>query len=217
MSSTEALETPSAKRSLSSRLRAHARKAAIPALLLSITVGGLGLSATAHAADAPQCPPNGGAGTCSAPGSGKGKAKVSGDADHPGRLTQGKTQDKTLKLWQGLHFPDWHNVGDRDDSFLTNQWTDQFGVRHQEWVETGGRYWDNGNSLRDFMNSGGAGPSSRNYAGTFQEYVAHPFDHRPQFGERTGSDRFVRAISSGDTWVSYDHYNSFIYLGKFWW
>ncbi|HEY8978571.1 MAG TPA: hypothetical protein VIU15_03180 [Streptomyces sp.] len=214
MSSTEAMETPGAKRSLSSRLRAHGRKAAIPALLLSITVGGL--AGTAHAADSPQCPPNNGAGTCPA-GPDKGKAPVSGDADHPGRLTPGKTQDRALKLWQALHFPSWRDVGDRDDQFEVNSWTDQFGVHHEEWLETGGRYWDNGGSLRDFMNGGGAGPSSRNYAGTFQEYVAHSFDHRPGWGERTGSDRFVRAISSGDTWVTYDHYKSFIYLGKYWW
>ncbi|NUQ97166.1 MAG: hypothetical protein HOY79_11590 [Streptomyces sp.] len=216
MSSTEALETPSVKRSLSSRLHAHARKAAIPALLLSLTVGGLGLSTTAHAADAPQCPPNNGASPCGGGAPNKGKAKVTGDADHPGKLTQGKMQEKTLKAWQGIGWPNWRNIGDRDDSWQISSWVDQFGARHGEWVETGGRYFDNGDSLREFMNGGGAGPSSRDYTGSFQEYVAHTFDHDPSGeGERTGKDRFVRAINTGDTWITWDHYKNFIYLGKF--
>lgn len=213
MSSTEAFETPRVKRSLSSRLRAHAHKAAIPAMLLSVTVGGLGLSTTAHAADSPQCPPTA-APTCGAPN--KGKAPVSGDEQHPGKLTPGKMQDKTLQAWRGIGWPNWRNIGDRDESWQVSSRVDHLGIPHSEWVETGGRYWDNGNSLRDFMDNGGAGSSSRGYRGTFQEYVAHTFDHDPHGeGERTGKDRFVRAINTGDTWITWDHYKSFIYLGKF--
>jgi len=214
MSSTEALETPSAKRSLSSRLNGHVRKAAIPAMLLSLTVGGLGLSATAHAADAPQCPPNNGASPCGGSGSGKGKAPVTGDEQHPGTLTKGKAQDRARDYWQRLGWPNWRGIGDRDASWQVANWVDQRANRHEEWVETGGRYWDNGNSLRDFMNEGRAGSSSRGYQGTFQEYIAHTFDHRPQFGDRTGQDRFVRAINTGDVWFTRDHYGSFVYLGK---
>ncbi|WP_217210795.1 hypothetical protein [Streptomyces sp. AC550_RSS872] len=213
MSSTEALETPRDKRSLSSRLRAHARKAAIPALVLSVTVGGLGLSTTAHAADSPQCPPTAPP-TCGA--ANKGKAPVTGDEQHKGKLTPGKMQDKTLKAWQGIGWPNWRNIGDRDESWQVSSHVDHLGIPHSEWVETGGRYWDNGGSLRDFMNEGHAGASSSNYRGTFQEYIAHTFDHDPSGeGERTGKDRFVRAINTGDTWITWDHYKSFIYLGKF--
>ncbi|MFD8627918.1 ribonuclease domain-containing protein [Streptomyces hygroscopicus] len=65
------------------------------------------------------------------------------------------------------------------------------------------------------MDQGGAGPSSRNYRGTFQEYIAHTFDHNPSGeGERTGQDRFVRALNTGDVWFTRDHYKTFSYLGK---
>ena len=209
MSSSEMSETPEKRRGLARR----ARMVAVPAMLLSLTVGGLGLTTTAHAADAPQCPPTAPP-TCGA--ANKGKAPVSGDEQHPGRLTPGKMQDKTLKAWQGIGWPNWRNVGDRDDSWQISSWVDQFGARHGEWVETGGRYFDNGDSLRDFMNEGHAGASSSNYQGTFQEYIAHTFDHDPSGeGERTGKDRFVRAINTGDTWITWDHYKSFTYLGKF--
>lgn len=209
MSSSEMLETPPEKRRARAR---RARMVAIPAMLLSLTVGGLGLSATAHAADSPQCPP-GAPPSCGA--ANKGKAPVSGDEEHPGRLTPGKMQDKTLKTWQRIGWPNWRNIGDRDSSFQVSSWVDQQRRQHGEWVETGGRYWDNGGSLRDFMNEGFAGSSSQNYQGTFQEYVATTFDHDPSGeGERTGQDRFVRAISTGDVWFTRDHYNSFIYLGK---
>ncbi|WP_369171541.1 hypothetical protein AB5J49_27980 [Streptomyces sp. R28] len=214
MSSTEALETPREKRSLSSRLRAHAHKAVIPAMLLSVTVGGLVLTTTANAADSPQCPPNNGASSCGAPD--KGKAPVTGDEQHPGTLTQGKMQAVTLDYWRRFGWPNWRGIGDRDASWSVENWVDQRGDRHQRWIETGGRYYDNGDSLRDFMNRGDAGSSSRNYQGTFQEYIAHYFDHDPSGeGERTGQDRFVRAINTGDVWFTRDHYKSFTYLGKF--
>ncbi|MDC0767656.1 hypothetical protein [Streptomyces sp. HD] len=212
MSSSEMLETQLEKRRGLARRRA--RMVAVPAMLLSLTVGGLGLSTIAHAADSPQCPPNAGASTCGA--NSKGKAPVTGDEQHPQKLTPGKMQDKTLKAWQGIGWPNWRNIGDRDDSWQISSWVDQFGARHGEWVETGGRYFDNGGSLREFMNEGHAGASSSNYQGTFQEYVAHTFDHNPNGeGERTGQDRFVRAINTGDTWFTRDHYKTFSYLGKF--
>ncbi|MEU5045912.1 hypothetical protein [Streptomyces griseorubiginosus] len=215
MSSSEMLETsPEKRRGLARR---RARMVAVPAMLLSLTVGGLGLSTTAHAADSPQCPP-GSAPTCGAPPAApdKGKAPITGDAQHPGKLTQGKMQDYTLNLWRNLGWPNWRGIGDRDASWQVSNYVDQRGNRHDEWIETGGRYWDNGGSLRDFMNGGGAGSSSRNYRGTFQEYIAHYFDHNPRGeGERTGQDRFVRAINTGDVWFTRDHYKSFTYLGKF--
>ncbi|RPF36205.1 hypothetical protein [Streptomyces sp. TLI_185] len=169
MSSSEMLETPPGKRrGLAGR---RARMVAVPAMLLSLTVGGLGLTATAHAADSPQCPP-GSSSNCGQPD--KGKAPITGDAQNPGKLTPGKVQDKTLKLWRGL---DW---------------------------------------LREFMNEGGAGQSSRNHQGSFRGYIAHTFDHDPSGeGERTGTDRFVRAISTGDVRFTRNHHKAFIYVGKF--
>jgi hypothetical protein len=210
MSSSEMLETqPEKRRGLARR----ARMVAIPAMLLSLTVGGLGLSTTAHAADSPQCPPNNGASNCGAPD--KGKAPVTGDEQNPGKLTQGKMQDYTLNLWRNFGWPNWRGIGDRDASWQVTNYVDQRGNRHDEWIETGGRYYDNGDSLRDFMNGGGAGSSSQGYQGTFQEYIAHYFDHNPNGeGERTGQDRFVRAINTGDVWFTRDHYKSFTYLGK---
>lgn len=209
MSSSEMLETPPGKRR---GLARRARMVAVPAVLLSLTVGGLGLTATAHAADSPQCPPTS-APTCGAPN--KGKAPVTGDEQHPGKLTPGKMQAVTMDYWRRFGWPNWRGIGDRDASWEVEDFHDQRGHHYERWIETGGRYWDNGDSLRDFMNEGRAGSSSRNYQGTFQEYIAHYFDHRPQFGDRTGQDRFVRAVNTGDVWFSRDHYNSFVYLGKF--
>ncbi|MFJ4202874.1 hypothetical protein ACIP2Y_25040 [Streptomyces sviceus] len=212
MSSSEMLETaPEKRRGLARR---RARMVAVPAMLLSLTVGGLGLSATAHAADSPQCPP-GSSPNCGT-SSNNGKAPITGDEQNPGRLTPGKMQAYTLNLWRNFGWPNWRGIGDRDASWDVNDYVDSRGNRHQEWIETGGRYWDNGNSLRDFMNEGRAGSSSQGYQGTFQEYIAHYFDHNPNGeGERTGQDRFVRAINTGDVWFTRDHYNSFTYLGKF--
>jgi hypothetical protein len=195
-------------------VRRRARMAAIPAMLLGLTVAGLGTAQAAHAGESYSCTTLPGA-TCPAPPpANKGKAKITGDAQHPGTLTQGKMQAKTLKLWQQIGWPNFHNVGDRDIAFNVEDY--HVGATHiQHWIETGGRYYDNGNSLRDFMNRGEAGPSSRGYQGNFQEYVAHYFDHNPNGeGERTGQDRFVRAINTGDVWFTRDHYKSFTYLGK---
>jgi hypothetical protein len=196
------------------RPRGRARRVAIPALLLSLTVGGRGLASTAHAAE---CSEGGGTpiGTCPAPSKDKGKAPIKGDYRHPEKLTKGKMPARAEDYWERLGWPNWRGIGDRDASWQVASWVDHLGNHHREWIETGGRYWDNGNSLRDFMNQGEAGPSSRNYRGTFQEYNAHIFDHRPQFGEKTYNERFVRAISTGDLWVTYNHYKSFSYLGKF--
>jgi hypothetical protein len=205
------LETPPEKRR---GLARRARMVAVPAMLLSLTVGGLGLSTTAHAADSPQCPPTS-APTCGQQPN-KGKAPVTGNEQNPGKLTPGKMQAYTLNLWRNFGWPNWRGIGDRDASWQVTNYVDQRANRHEEWIETGGRYYDNGDSLRDFMNGGGAGSSSRGYQGTFQEYIAHFFDHNPSGeGERTGQDRFVRAISTGDVWFTRDHYKSFIYLGKF--
>ncbi|MDF3147769.1 MULTISPECIES: hypothetical protein [unclassified Streptomyces] len=212
MSSSEMLETTPENRRGSARRR-RARMVAIPAMLLSLTVGGLGMAEGAHAADAPSCTTLPGA-TCPAPAPNKGKAKITGNEQHPGKLTQGKMQAITLKLWQNFGWPNWRGIGDRDASWEVNNYVDGHGNHHHEWIETGGRYWDNGDSLRDFMNHGEAGPSSRNYRGTFQEYVAHFFDHAPRENDRTGQDRFVRAINTGDVWFTRDHYKSFVYLGK---
>lgn len=215
MSSSEMLETsPEKRRGLARR---RARMAAVPAMLLSITVGGLGLSTTAHAADSPQCPPTSDPSCWGPPAApDKGKAPIKGDAQHPGKLTQGKTQAYTLNLWRNFGWPNWRGIGDRDASWEVNNYIDSRGNHHHEWIETGGHYKDEGSSLRGFMNEGHAGSSSRGYRGTFQEYVAHWFDHNPnREGERTGRDRFVRAIGTGDVWFTRDHYDSFTYLGKF--
>ena len=217
MSSSEMLETPSEKRRGLARRRA--RMVAVPAMLLSLAVGGLGLSSTAHAADSPQCPPTE-PDTCLAPPAppapDKGKAPITGDEGHPGKLTKGKMQDYTLGLWRDMGWPNWRGIGDRDVAWEVNNYYDRHGNHHHEWIETGGRYFDKGDSLRDFMNEGHAGSSSTKYKGTFQEYIAHYFDHNPNGeGERTGQDRFVRAINTGDVWFTRNHYKSFIYLGKF--
>lgn len=211
MSSSEMLETPPEKRRGLARRRA--RMVAVPAMLLSLTVGGLGVSTTAHAADSPQCPPTAPP-TCGA--ANKGKAPVTGDEQHPGKLTPGKMQAVTLDYWKRFGWPNWRGIGDRDASWKVEDFHDQRGHHYERWIETGGRYFDNGDSLRDFMNEGHAGASSSNYRGTFQEYIAHYFDHDPSGeGERTGQDRFVRAINTGDLWFTRDHYKTFTYLGKF--
>ncbi|MGW6902879.1 hypothetical protein [Streptomyces sp. NPDC054940] len=216
MFSTETLQTANDKRRDPARRGGRARMLAIPAMLLSLTVGGAALTATANAAEGCQGGPNQGAPSCAGSSSNnKGKAKVEGDYQHPKKLTPGKKPERTKGYWEQLGWPNWRGIGDRDASWQVASWTDpSTAKKHIEWVETGGRYWDNGHSLRDFMNSGGAGPSSRNYQGTFQEYNADTFDHRLREGEATGNSRFVRAINTGDLWVTYNHYKSFLYLGK---
>ena len=73
MSSSEMLETAPEKRR--GPVRRRARMVAIPAMLLSLTVGGLSMGQAAHAADAPSCSSLPGA-TCPAPSPAPNKGKA---------------------------------------------------------------------------------------------------------------------------------------------
>ncbi|MCI3272494.1 hypothetical protein [Streptomyces cylindrosporus] len=201
MSSIETIEMTPA-RSKGRRLA----KLAAPALLLSLTVGGLGLAGTAHATEVPSCSTLPGQ-TCPAtPG-------VSGSAAQPSAIPRGI--QAALNYWRQLHWPNFRNIAPRGAAFEVENYVDRNGNHIHGWVESGGQYADNGGALMNFMHRGLAGANAQNYQGAFQEYYGSVYPSNPErSGIRTGNFRIVRALGTGDVWVSIDHYSNFRYVGR---
>jgi hypothetical protein len=64
-----------------------------------------------------------------------------------------------------------------------------------------------------YLNHGYAG-APRNYQGTFQEYYGSVYPSNPEATHiSTGNFRIVRAITTGDVFISIDHYSTFRYVG----
>lgn len=205
MSSTEMsgpaqAECPAPTRQKSRRLH----KLAVPAVLLSLTVGGLGMSATAHAAEGPSCASTPGQ-TCAATPS------VAGTPAHPQAIPRGV--QAALNYWRQLSWPNFRNVAPRGASFEVENYVDRHGNHIHGWIESGGEYNDHGGALRNFMHHHGSDARARGYTGTFQEYYGTVYPSNPS-GIRTGNFRIVRALGTGDVFVSIDHYSTFRYVGR---
>lgn len=118
-------------------------------------------------------------------------------------------------LWEDMQWPNWHNIADRG-WHTANAWYDS--IRQTNYVQrifTGGRYQDNEGRLRRFLNSGMAGDDSRDYTGTFQEYNTTIYTVPGSSADpRRDARRVVRAILTGDTWWTNDHYSTFNYMGR---
>ncbi|WP_333493421.1 hypothetical protein [Kitasatospora cathayae] len=140
-------------------------------------------------------------------------APVSGSDAHPQQPPAFMVD--AIRLWEQIGWPNATNIGNREwvnaGSFV-NPSTHQ---RVNELLFTGGTYNDRDGSLRRFMNTGGAGPSSVNAGGAFQEYNTTVY-HVPENSNIPGRDtnRIVRNIRTGDVFWTTDHYKSFHYMGR---
>lgn len=229
MTSTEVLEAPRAERTLSSRLKAHARKAAIPALLLSITFGGIGVSTTAHAASAPSCTTVP-AQTC--------------PAQAPLRGAQPNVRGITDRDWRGAvtaagfwnthgvdHFHGMHELVTHENQHFTGGWpggtgrsdagwyhftTGSWLHRQTHWIWYGGVFRDRNQQLERLERSFGVSQSRANGAnGVYREYdmLAYTRANAPGSGTR-GTYRIVRNTHTGHVYATFDHYKTFHYLGR---
>ncbi|MBK3642547.1 MULTISPECIES: hypothetical protein [unclassified Streptomyces] len=192
------------------RPRRNRRMLAASAVLISLLAGSVATSAAVPAAAA-ECSQGGGTsnGACpvsSTPG-------ITGSYASPQAVPRGI--QAALTFWRQLSWPNWRNVAPRGAVFSVSDYVDQRGNRHREFIESGGQYQDHGNRLRNFMHVGLAGPGAQNYQGTFQEYYGGVYPSNPeQTHIATGNFRIVRAINTGDVWVSIDHYSNFRYVGR---
>ncbi|MGW1750082.1 hypothetical protein ACWCRD_31585 [Streptomyces sp. NPDC002092] len=170
------------------------------AVLLSLLAGGVATSATVAPAAAADC---GTSQQCSAPppdgfqGTGWSLASVP------------RGVQRALNYWRQLGWPNWRNVGQRGEVWQ---------VDSHAYIETGGQYQDHPNRfgvrIRDFMNWGYTG-DPMNYQGTFQEYYGDVYPSNPEeSGIATGNFRIVRAINTGDVFISINHYKDFRYVGR---
>ncbi|MFF4501858.1 hypothetical protein [Streptomyces sp. NPDC001401] len=169
------------------------------AVLLSVLAGGVVTSATVAPAAAADC---GTSQQCSA----NPPAGFQGTGWSLASVPRGV--QRALNYWRNMGWPNWHNVGQRGEVWQ---------VDNQAYIETGGQYFDHPNQwgvrIRDFMNEGYAG-EPRNYQGSFQEYYGSVYQSNPEeSGEATGNFRIVRAINTGDVFISIDHYSTFRYVG----
>ncbi|MHC5903632.1 hypothetical protein ACVNF4_06915 [Streptomyces sp. S6] len=221
MSSNEALETPREKRSLSSVLRAYARKVVIPAMLLGVTVSGLGLSATAHAADAPGCSAPTQTCPAEAPWRGSQPGNVS-DQDWRAAVTAAdfwNTHD--INRANGLNElvtsenPQYHQgwPGDTNGrgwySFTTGSWP----RRTTHWIYYGGVFQDRGGQVAN-QEAGFHVPNmyTDGSTGAYREYDT--LSHESTGSNIRGTMRIVRNIYTGHVYATFDHYNTFHYLGR---
>lgn len=199
MSSTEISDTAGAERPTPARPKSRRLyKLAVPAVLLGLTVSGLGMSATAHADETPSCStiPNQ---TCPAPPYIEG-----GTPAQPMAIPRGV--QAALNFFRQMGWPNFRNIAYRG-------WTHDMG--NNQWVESGGEYYDYGGTLMNFMHRQGQDWAALNYRGTFQEYYGSVYASDPErSGIRTGNFRIVRALGTGDLWVSLNHYTSFRYVGR---
>ncbi|WP_327699056.1 hypothetical protein [Streptomyces sp. NBC_00459] len=181
-----------------------ARKAAIPALLLSLTLGGLGMAGTAHAASGASCSslPS----TSCSP-----QVKITGDENNVQAVPRGLQE-----AVNALDDFDWP-TGERYESWEYDVQLTQTHQLVRRYVSTGGRYWDNGADLTRWLHGGGAGSDYTHFQSGFQEYYGHLYDFRPSAdsAKKLGNFRIVRALGRGvqPTWVSIDHYKSFRFIG----
>ncbi|WNM35744.1 hypothetical protein RKE30_37985 [Streptomyces sp. Li-HN-5-11] len=126
------------------------------------------------------------------------------------------SMEEGFQLWQGMDWPNWRAIGNRE-WFPAGSFVDPR-TRHRvhELVFTGGRYYDRDNRLRDFLNRGLGASSSRPYPGTFQEYNTTVYTRQVASSiPRRDANRIVRAVGTGDTWWTTDHYSTFHYMGQF--
>ncbi|GAA3804781.1 hypothetical protein GCM10022403_043370 [Streptomyces coacervatus] len=227
MSLTEVPETPRVKRPLSSRLKAHARKAAIPAMLLSITIGGVGVSATAHAAEGPSCASLP-AQTCpaQAPQRGAQPSNVS-DQDWRGAVTAADFWNThgvdtfhgmhELVTHENQHFTGgWPGGTGRSDAGWYHFYTGSFWNRQTHWIWYGGVFQDRGVQLQHLEQSFGVSAANANGGhNVYREYdmLAYTGGAAPGSGRR-GTYRIVRNTHTGHVYATFDHYRTFHYLGR---
>jgi hypothetical protein len=177
-------------------------------MLLSLTAGGVALSGTAQAAE---CSQGGGTPNGACPASEP--AGFTGTYQQPAAIPRGI--QAAVNYWRQLSWPNFRNVAPRAAVFEVENYHDSRGTHHEGWVESGGRYADHGNRLLDFMHRGLAGPNTVHYQGAFQEYYGAVYPDNPvRSGRATGNFRIVRALGTGDVWVSIDHYSNFRYVGR---
>ncbi|MFJ2115686.1 MULTISPECIES: hypothetical protein [unclassified Streptomyces] len=206
-SSTQAAESESGQSRATFSLRRH-RLIAVPTLLLSLVVGGAVLAGPAQAAETPSCQSLPGATCPSQPSVG-----ITGSSTAPQAVPRGI--QAALNYWRQLSWPNFRNIAQRGAAFEVENFNDARGRHIEGWIESGGQYNDNGGALMTFMHNGNAGPSARNYQGSFQEYYGSVYPNNPvRSGIATGNFRIVRALGTGDVWVSIDHYSNFRYIGR---
>ena len=199
-------------RMLAASLPTVARRRALGLLAAAALVSGLAVSPqftpSAQAADGASCSslPNG---TCPA-----GSIPITGDHAHVQAIPRGV--QTAFGFWRQIQWPNFRNIAGR--GYVVNVGNVYNTRTHQEdhqYIESGGQYADNGGNLTNFLHAGRGTAEGRNYRGAFQEYYGSVYPSDPvRTGIRTGNFRIVRALGTGDTWVSIDHYSTFRYVGR---
>ncbi|MDO0933902.1 ribonuclease domain-containing protein [Streptomyces sp. DG2A-72] len=222
----------SSRRSLSSRLRDRARKAAVPAMLLSITIGGVGVSATAHAAEGPSCF-SAPAQTCPAPAPAPAPLPPRGDQPAGISNQQWRGAASAAEFWsregvsniQGDRF---HLVAPGERGYPGQGWpgnitqgarawyhfdTGTSRVREHHYIYYGGLFRDGRHVIQGLEERHHVTPNNADGSqDIYREYDVHAWNHA-QTGIR-GRERIVRNTRNGHVYATFDHYGSFHYLGR---
>ena len=218
MSSTLApASTPTAERHPKRRLRGHRRALTVASVLLALVGGVVTDAGTAFAQ-----PPAPGActQTCNNPPAGVSSADWN-DALEAADFWANHSIDFNQVDWYSArsyyHLDQWNGHGWPAQSF-GNQW---FGYWHPglgtRFVYYGGTYndWDGSVSAiehaRGVSNSQAYSTSGR----TTAPYVEYDIDYYNAPRSSRNARRLVRNPNTRDVYVTYDHYQSFYYLGQF--
>ncbi|MEU0589500.1 ribonuclease domain-containing protein [Streptomyces sp. NPDC006132] len=231
MTSTEALETPRAQRTLSSRLKAYVRKAAIPALLLSVTIGGVGASTAAHAAEGPSCYSVPGQ-TCPAPGPAADPLPWRGSQPAGISNQQWNGAISAANFWniEGIsNAPGdrFHLVSRGEQGFPGQGWPGDTNPNARHWyhfetgsswrrvhhyIVYGGVFQDREHRIQRLEESHHVQPSNASGSnGVYREYDVNAWS---QPSSSRGQERIVRNVRNGHVYATFDHYGSFHYLGR---
>jgi hypothetical protein len=231
MTSTEESATPRVKRTLSSRLKAHARKAVIPAMLLSVTIGGVGVSATAHAAEGPSCASVPGQ-TCPAPGPAADPLPQRGPQPAGVSNQQWRGFTTAADFWSregvsNVPGDPYHLVMQGQRGYPGQGWPGNTSANARHWYhfETGGSwrpehhyivyggvFQDRDHRIQNLEESHHVQPSNASGSNSvYREYDVNSWSHTTA---SRGQERIVRNVRNGHVYATFNHYGSFHYLGR---
>lgn len=217
--------------SLSSRLRAHARKATIPAMLLGLTFGSVGVATTAHAASGPSCQsvPNQ---TCPAPGPSADPLPARGSQPAGVSSQQWRGATSAAQFWNtegisNIRGDRFHLVMRGQNGYPGQGWPGDTNPNARSWYhfETGGSwrpqqhyivyggvFQDRDHRIQNLEQSHHV--SSNDASGSNSVYREYDVNAWSTSTANRGTERIVRNVRNGHVYATFDHYGSFHYLGR---
>jgi len=230
-SSESSESSGSSGRSLSSRLRARARKVAVPAVLLGLTVGGVGLSATAHAAEGPSCASVPGQ-TCPAPGPAADPLPSRGSQPAGVSTQQWRGATTAATFWgnEGISTASgdrYHLVMRGQTGYPGQGWPGNTSTNARAWyhfetgsswrpehhyIVYGGVFQDRDHRIENLEESHHV--TQNNASGSNAVYREYDVNSWSTATANRGRERIVRNVRNGHVYATFDHYGSFHYLGR---